>query len=115
MVAGGMESMSNVPVYTSRQSPIYGNRTIFVSIMCIVYAACEVHTLFGSCGVVRNYSGKMLLLRDAVLKFIKCLLSIPNCILNCLLSILCIKCILYNVYLYLSLYTAECISYDLYR
>merc|ERR1712003_557353 len=28
MVAGGMESMSNVPIFESRSSPIYGNRTV---------------------------------------------------------------------------------------
>ena len=30
MVAGGMESMSNVPMFESRSSPIYGNRTVKV-------------------------------------------------------------------------------------
>ena len=32
MVAGGMESMSNVPMFESRSSPIYGNRTVKVPI-----------------------------------------------------------------------------------
>lgn len=32
MVAGGMESMSNVPMFENRTSPIYGNRTVKVGL-----------------------------------------------------------------------------------
>ena len=31
MVAGGMESMSNVPMFENRTSPVYGNRVVKVS------------------------------------------------------------------------------------
>ena len=31
MVAGGMESMSNVPMFENRTAPVYGNRVVKVT------------------------------------------------------------------------------------
>ena len=43
MVAGGMESMSNVPMFENRSSPIYGNRTVKVatSVQFFVFLSAE--------------------------------------------------------------------------
>lgn len=42
MVAGGMESMSNVPFYMSRDAPSYGGQMLQVSIQCkLIVSLCK--------------------------------------------------------------------------